>query len=140
MLLCGRNQMRQMIQGEGGARAWGGQGAPRARGSNRARPGQAGPGWAQCRSKPTTCTTTKRNPITNRNPKRDETNTRHLSAFRPRGVPGPTSKIVVACPNQMGWREMEHKGENHGSCYPAPRADALAVGVTSVREGERESV
>jgi hypothetical protein len=28
----------------------------------------------------------------------------------------------------MGRREMEHKGENRGSCYPAPRADALAVG------------
>jgi hypothetical protein len=40
----------------------------------------------------------------------------------------------------MGRREMEHKGENRGSCYPAPRADALAVGVTSVREGERERV
>jgi hypothetical protein len=40
----------------------------------------------------------------------------------------------------MGRREMEHKGENRGSCYPALRADALAVGVTSVREGERESV
>jgi hypothetical protein len=38
----------------------------------------------------------------------------------------------------MGRREMEHKGENRDSCYPAPRADALAVGVTSIREGERE--
>jgi hypothetical protein len=30
----------------------------------------------------------------------------------------------------MGRREMEHKGGkgNRGSCYPAPRADALAVG------------
>jgi hypothetical protein len=35
---------------------------------------------------------------------------------------------------------MEHKGENRGSCYPVPRADALAVGVTSVREGERASL
>jgi hypothetical protein len=41
----------------------------------------------------------------------------------------------------MGWREMEHKrGENRGSCYPAPEEDALAVGVTSVREGERVCV
>jgi hypothetical protein len=40
----------------------------------------------------------------------------------------------------MGWCEMEHKGKKHGSCYPAPRGDALAVGVTSVREGERESL
>jgi hypothetical protein len=44
----------------------------------------------------------------------------------------------------MGWRETEHKGETirgiATSCCPAPRADALAVGVTSVREGERESM
>jgi hypothetical protein len=39
----------------------------------------------------------------------------------------------------MGWREMEHKGEKRDSCYPAP-GDALAVGVTSVREGERVSL
>jgi hypothetical protein len=41
-------------------------------------------------------------------------------------------------PAQMDWREMEHKGGKRDSCYPAPRGDALAVGVTSVREGERE--
>jgi hypothetical protein len=41
----------------------------------------------------------------------------------------------------MGWREMEHKGGgNRGSCYPTPEVDALAVGVTSVREGERVCV
>jgi hypothetical protein len=43
---------------------------------------------------------------------------------------------------QMGRRETEHKGEiirgTAASCYPATRADALAVGVTSVREGEGE--
>jgi hypothetical protein len=62
-----------------------------------------------------------------------------VSAFRPRGVPGPTSKIVVACPSPDGLaRDGTQGGENRGSCYPAPRADALAVGVTSVREGERE--
>jgi hypothetical protein len=32
------------------------------------------------------------------------------------------------------------RGEERGSCYPAPRGDALAVGVTSVREGERASL
>jgi hypothetical protein len=40
----------------------------------------------------------------------------------------------------MGRREMEHKGEkgNHGSCYPAPRVDALAVGgYKRPRERER---
>jgi hypothetical protein len=56
---------------------------------------------------------------------------RQLSAFRPRGVPGPTSKLLLRVPAQMSRREMEHKGNkkgNHGSCCPAPRADALAVG------------
>jgi hypothetical protein len=54
-----------------------------------------------------------------------------LSAFRPRGgVPGPTSKLSLRVPAQMGRREMEHKGGkgNRGSCYPAPKVDALAVG------------
>jgi hypothetical protein len=62
-----------------------------------------------------------------------------LSAFRPRGVPRPTSKLSLRVPAQMGRREMEHKGEkgNCGSCYPAPRADALAVGGYK-RSRERE--
>jgi hypothetical protein len=34
-----------------------------------------------------------------------------LSAFRPRGVPGPTSKLSLRVPVQMGQRETEHKGE-----------------------------
>jgi hypothetical protein len=51
-----------------------------------------------------------------------------LSVFRPRGVSGPTSKLSLRVPAQMGRREMEHKGENCGSRYPAPRVDALAVG------------
>jgi hypothetical protein len=53
-----------------------------------------------------------------------------VSAFRPRGVPGLTSKLSLRVPAQMGRREMEHKGKkgNRGSCYPTPRADALAVG------------
>jgi hypothetical protein len=56
----------------------------------------------------------------------------YLSAFRPRGVPGPTSKLSLRVPAQMGRRETEHKGETirgiMASCCPAPRADALAVG------------
>jgi hypothetical protein len=55
-----------------------------------------------------------------------------LSAFRPRGVPGPTSKLSLCVPAQMGRRETEHKGENskgnRGLVLSAPRADALAVG------------
>jgi hypothetical protein len=57
--------------------------------------------------------------------------THYLSPFRPREVPGPTSKLSLRVPAQMGRRETEHKGNNKGnrdSCCPAPRADALAVG------------
>jgi hypothetical protein len=52
--------------------------------------------------------------------------------FDPGGVPGPTSKLSLRVPAQMGRRETEHKGETirgiAASCCPAPRADALAVG------------
>jgi hypothetical protein len=34
-----------------------------------------------------------------------------LSAFRPCGVPGPTSKLSLRVSAQMGRRETEHKGE-----------------------------
>jgi hypothetical protein len=68
-----------------------------------------------------------------------------VSAFRPRGVPGPTSKLSLRVPAQMGRRETEHKGETirgiAASCYPAPRADALAVGGYKRSRGrEREPV
>jgi hypothetical protein len=33
-----------------------------------------------------------------------------VSAFRPRGVPGPTSKLSPRVPAQMGLRETEHEG------------------------------
>jgi hypothetical protein len=42
-----------------------------------------------------------------------------VSAFRPRGVPGPTSKLSPRVPAQMGRRGTEHeggrnsKGESH---------------------------
>jgi hypothetical protein len=54
------------------------------------------------------------------------------------GVPRPTSKIVVACPSPDGLARdgTQRGGGNRGSCYPAPKEDALAIGVTSVREGE----
>jgi hypothetical protein len=64
-----------------------------------------------------------------------------VSAFRPWGVPGPTSKLSLRVPAQMGRRETEHKGENCGSCCPAPRADALAVGGYKHSRGrEREPI
>jgi hypothetical protein len=37
----------------------------------------------------------------------------------------------------MGWREMEHKGENAARVI-LRQGDALVVGVTSVRARERE--
>jgi hypothetical protein len=67
-----------------------------------------------------------------------------VSAFRPRGIPEPTSKLSLRVLAKTGRREMEHKGNkrgNRGSCYPAPRADALAVGGYKRSRGrERERV
>jgi hypothetical protein len=37
-----------------------------------------------------------------------------MSAFRPRGVPGPTSKLSLRAPAQMGRRETEHGGGKQG--------------------------
>jgi hypothetical protein len=37
-----------------------------------------------------------------------------MSAFRPRGVPGPTSKLSSRVPAQMGRCETEHKGGRNG--------------------------
>jgi hypothetical protein len=60
-----------------------------------------------------------------------------LSAFRPRGVPGPTSKLSPRVLAQMGRRETEHeggkgdrqkRGNSRPSCCPAPRSGALVVG------------
>jgi hypothetical protein len=68
-----------------------------------------------------------------------------VSAFRPRGVPRPTSKLSLRVPAKMGRRETKHKGETirgiAASCCPAPRADALAVGGYKRSRGrEREPV
>jgi hypothetical protein len=74
---------------------------------------------------------------------------RHLvSAFRPRGVPRPTSKLSLRVPAQMGRRETGHKGGrtvrgNRGLrvVLRPGRMDALAVGGykrSRGRERERE--
>jgi hypothetical protein len=47
--------------------------------------------------------------------------------------------LSLRVPAQMGWREMEYKGENT-ACVILRQGDALVVGVTSVREGERVSM
>jgi hypothetical protein len=58
-----------------------------------------------------------------------------LSAFRPRGVPGPTSKLSLRAPAQMGRRETGHEGGrttrgNRGLrvVLRLGRLDALAIG------------
>jgi hypothetical protein len=67
-----------------------------------------------------------------------------------RGVPGPTSKLSLRVPSQMGRRETEHeggeketgkRGNPRPSCCPAPRSGALAVGgYKRPRERERETL
>jgi hypothetical protein len=39
----------------------------------------------------------------------------YLSAFRDRGVPGPTSEMSSRAPAQMGRREAEREGGKKGS-------------------------
>jgi hypothetical protein len=46
--------------------------------------------------------------------------------------------LSLRVPAQMGWREMEHEGGRNVAHVILRQGDALAVGVTSVREGERE--
>jgi hypothetical protein len=47
--------------------------------------------------------------------------------------------LSLRVPAQMGWHEMEHKGENADRVTPR-QGGVLVVGVTSVRERERERV
>jgi hypothetical protein len=44
-----------------------------------------------------------------------------VSAFRPRGVPGPTSKLSLRVPAQMGRRETETQGGKTSEGKPRPR-------------------
>jgi hypothetical protein len=57
--------------------------------------------------------------------------------FGPRGVPGPTSKFVAACPAQMGWRKMEHKGKAR-LVLSRTRGCARSRGYKRSRDRERE--
>jgi hypothetical protein len=71
-----------------------------------------------------------------------------LSVFRPRGVPGPTSKLSPRAPAQMGRRETEHKGGETAKGKPAASVLSCAqVGCAcsrglqaSARESERKRV
>jgi hypothetical protein len=62
-----------------------------------------------------------------------------MSAFRPLGVPGPTSKFVAACPSPDGLARDGTQGGNVARVI-SHQGGALVVGVTSVRERERERV
>jgi hypothetical protein len=51
-----------------------------------------------------------------------------LSVFRPRGVPGPTSKLSPRVPAQMGRRGTEHEGgENRETCVKGKLAAFVFV-------------
>ena len=64
-------------------------------------------------------------------------NCRH---FDPGGSLDRRVKLSLRAPAQMGWRETEHEGGGKPRLVLSyARVGALAVGVTSVREGERES-
>jgi hypothetical protein len=60
--------------------------------------------------------------------------------FDPGGSLDRRVKLSLCTPAQMGWREMEHKGGNPRLVLSCARVGALALGVTSIREGERECV
>jgi hypothetical protein len=61
--------------------------------------------------------------------------------FDPGGSLDRRVKLSLRAPVQMGWREMEHKGGKKPRLVLSyAQGGALAVGVTNVREGERESV
>ena len=62
-----------------------------------------------------------------------------VSVSTPGGSLDRRVKLSLRVPAQMGWREMEHKGENVARVI-LRQGDALVVGVTSVREGERVSL
>jgi hypothetical protein len=63
---------------------------------------------------------------------------RILLAFRPRGVPGPTSKFVAARPSPDGLPRDGTQGGKRGSCYPAPGGCACSRGYKRSQERERE--
>jgi hypothetical protein len=62
-----------------------------------------------------------------------------MSAFRPRGVPGPTSKFVAGCPSPDGLAQDGTQGGNAARVI-SHQGGVLVVGVTSVRERERVSL
>jgi hypothetical protein len=60
---------------------------------------------------------------------------RQLSAFRPRGVPGPTSKLSLRVPAQMGRRETEHQGGKDSKGEPTTFVLSCAQGRCACSRG-----
>jgi hypothetical protein len=60
--------------------------------------------------------------------------------FDPGGSLDHRVKLSLRVLAQMGWREMEHKGEKRGSCYPAPGGCARSRGYKHSRGRESEPV
>jgi hypothetical protein len=60
--------------------------------------------------------------------------------FDPGGSLDRRVKFSLRVPTQMGWREMEHKGGKHGSCYPVPGGCARSRGYKRSRGRESEPV
>jgi hypothetical protein len=63
-----------------------------------------------------------------------------VSVFRHRGVPGPTSKFVAACPSPDGLARDGTQGGKCGSCYSAPGGCARSRGYKRSRARESEHV
>jgi hypothetical protein len=59
--------------------------------------------------------------------------------FDPGGSLDRRVNLLLRVLAQMGWREMEHKGENAARVI-LRQGDALVVGVTSARERESEPI
>jgi hypothetical protein len=61
--------------------------------------------------------------------------------FDPGGVPGPTSKLSLRAPAQMGRRETEHKeGENHGFVLSCTQGGCACSRGLQASARERESL
>jgi hypothetical protein len=58
--------------------------------------------------------------------------------FGPGGSVGQPVNLSLRAPAQMGWHEMEHKGKTRLVLIISPQGGVLVVGVTSVRERDRE--
>jgi hypothetical protein len=61
-------------------------------------------------------------------------------SFDPGGSLDRRVKLSLRVPAQMGWREMEHKGEKRDSCYPALGGCARSRGYKRSRGRESEPV